>query len=139
MTFHPDKFSTFRLSRPRKPITKNYSLKGHVMTAEDSIPYLGVEMQSDMSRNKHIDQTIKKGNRMLDFLRRNLKFCDEETKTAAYLSLVRPALEYSCSVWSPFTQDYISKLEMVQRRAARYVGIRTFPPPWTFPPPAQIR
>ena len=61
---------------------------------------------------------------MLGFLRRNLKVSNEQTKTAAYLSLVRPVLEYCCSVWSPYTQDYINKLEMVQKRAARYVTNR---------------
>ena len=124
MAFHPDKCSTLRISRSRKPVTKNYSLKGHALTTEDSTRYLVVEMQSTMSWNKHINQTIKKGISMLGFLRRNLKVCNEETKTAAYLSLVRPALEYCCSVWNPYTQDYISKLKMVKRRAARYVTNR---------------
>jgi hypothetical protein len=34
---------------------------------------------------------------------------------------VRPKLEYSCSIWDPYTHDNINKLEMVQRWAARYV------------------
>ena len=99
-------------------------LKGHVLIAEDSTRYLGVELQSNMAWNKHIDQTIKKGNSMLGFLRRNLKVGNESTKTAAYSSLIRPILEYCCTVWSPHNRDYINKLEMVQRRAARYVTNR---------------
>ena len=58
---------------------------------------------------------------MLGFLRRNLKVSNELTKTAAYSSLLRPILEYCCTVWSPHTQEYTNKLEMVQRRAAIYV------------------
>ena len=65
MAFHPDKCSTIRISRSRKPFTRNYSLKGHVLTMEDSTRYLGVELQSNMAWIKHIDQTIKKGNSML--------------------------------------------------------------------------
>jgi hypothetical protein len=34
---------------------------------------------------------------------------------------VRPKLENSCSIWDPYSHDNINKLEMVQRRAARYV------------------
>jgi hypothetical protein len=34
---------------------------------------------------------------------------------------VRPKLEYSCSIWDPYTHDNINKLEMVQRRAASSV------------------
>ena len=32
MAFQPDKCSTIRISRSRKPFTRNYSLKGHVLT-----------------------------------------------------------------------------------------------------------
>ena len=41
-------------------------------------------------------------------------------KTAAYQTLVRPLLEYAPTVWDPHTQANIKKMEMVQRRAARY-------------------
>ena len=35
--------------------------------------------------------------------------------------LVRPILEYASPVWSPFTELNILKLEMVQRRAVRFI------------------
>ena len=38
-----------------------------------------------------------------------------------YTSLVRPILEYASPVWNPNTKQCIDKIEMVQRRAARYV------------------
>ena len=81
-------------------------------------------LQPNLSLNRHIDQIAKKGNSMLDFLRRNLKVNNEATKTAAYLSLVRPGLEYCCSLWSPHTQEATQKLEIVQPKAARYVTNR---------------
>ena len=124
MAFHPEKCSAIRVSRSRNPISSNYSLKGHTLEMEDSTRYLGVEMQSNMSWNKHMDQTVKKANSTLGFLRRNLRVSNEETKSAAYFSMVRPILEYSSTIWSPYTKDYIHKIEMVQRRAARYVTNR---------------
>jgi hypothetical protein len=69
----------------------------------------------------HIDKTVKKPNSTLGFLRRYLKVSNQDTKTAAYKTLVRPTIEYYSSVWSPHTKDAISKKEMVQRRAARYL------------------
>ena len=65
----------------------------------DSTKYLGVQLQHNLSWNRHINQIAKKG--MLGFLRRYLKVNNEATKTAAYLSLSRPGLEYCCTIWSP--------------------------------------
>ena len=91
---------------------------------EDSTRYLCVELQSNMSWNRHMDQTVKKANSTLGILRRNLRVSNEGTKLAAYFSMVRPILEYSSTTWSRYTKDYIHKIEMVQRRAARYVKNR---------------
>ena len=112
VAFHPDKCNTLRISESKNPHSKTYILRGHALTTEDPTRYLGVKIQSNMSWNKHS---------MLGFLRRNLKVSKEQTKTAAYLSLLRPVLEYCSSVWSPYNKDCINKLEMVQRRTARYV------------------
>ena len=124
MAFHPYKCSAIRVTRARKTCATNYSLKGHVLQNEDSTKYLGVELQSSLSWNRHIDQTVKKANSMLGFLRRNLRLSNEHTKTSAYRSMVRPLLEYCSTVWSPYTKEDIKKIEMVQRRAARYVTNR---------------
>ena len=42
-------------------------------------------------------------------------------KEIAYKTLVRPKVEYCASVWNPYTTTNIDELEMVQRRAARFV------------------
>ena len=39
-------------------------------------------------------------------------------------ALVRPTVEYASSVWDPHLQKDINKLEMIQRRSARYVTNR---------------
>ena len=101
-----------------------YSLKGHILDKEDYTKYLGVEVQSSLSWNRHIDQTVKKANSMLGFLRRNLRVNSEQTKATACCSMVRPLLDYCSTLWSPYTHEYVQKLEMVQRRAARYVTNR---------------
>ena len=109
---------------PGTPIPMDYSLKGHILDKEDYTKYLAVELQSSLSWNRHIDQTVKKANIMLGFLRRNLGVNSEQTKATAYCSMFRPLLEYCSTVWSPFTIEYVHKLEMVQRRAARHVTNR---------------
>ena len=58
---------------------------------------------------------------MIGFLRRNFYHCPIQTKSALYLTLVRPILEYAVTVWAPHHQSDIHQLEAVQRRAAIYV------------------
>ena len=53
---------------------------------------------------KHIFQ---KGNTSRGFLKRNLKYCSEDCKILAYISLVRPILENGVVFWDPY-QDIIA-------------------------------
>ena len=91
------------------------------LEAVTSAKYLGVTISDDLSWDKHIDNITKKANATLGFLRRNLKVTSEELKATAYKTLVRPQLEYCSAIWSPHTHTCISQIEMVQRRAARWI------------------
>ena len=122
--FHPQKCSVLSITRARSPITFSYQLKGHVLELQDSTQYLGVDVQSSLSWKTHIDRISKKSHSMLGFLRRNLRSCSEETKANVYFSMVRSNLEYCSAGWSPNHKDQIRKIEMVQRRAARYTTNR---------------
>ena len=83
--------------------------------------YLGIDISSDLSLDTLINRISKKANNILGFLRRNIKIHSESLKSSAYKVHVRPQLEYCSTVWCPFTDSNISKLEAVQRRAARWV------------------
>jgi len=58
---------------------------------------------------------------LFNFVRRNTYCFSPEAKNLAYLSLVRPNLEYAAAAWDPYTAKDIQQLERVQRRAARFV------------------
>ena len=59
--------------------------------------------------------------KVLNFIKRNLYNCPPNTKRIAYLTLVRPIMEYATSVWDPYYNTDIYKSEKVQRRAARWI------------------
>ena len=62
-----------------------------------------------------------KANSVRGLLQRNLTKCPPIVKSHCYNTFVRPILEYASTVWSPYHEQNIYKLEMVQRRAARFV------------------
>jgi hypothetical protein len=124
MSFNADKCSTMTITRKKKPISYSYSIHDQTLEHVDSATYLGVELSSNLSWTRHINKTTMKANRQLAFIKRNLPIRNAEVKATAYTGLVRPILEYCAPVWNPHHKKYIYQLEMVQRRAARFVFAR---------------
>ena len=52
-------------------------------------------------------------------IRRNFWYCPQDVKETAYITLVRPKLEYACEAWDPHFKKDITSLERVQMKAAR--------------------
>lgn len=123
MLFNPDKCEVIRITNKRNPLIQSYSIHGSDLQTVKHAKYLGVTISSDLSWNKHVDNTAKKATTILslNFLKRNLHSCPSTVKEKCYKALVRPIMEYASCAWDPHTQRNISKLEMVQRRAARFV------------------
>ena len=121
MKFHPSKCNVMSCCRLRNPKHFSYKLRGHILERSLCTKYLGVDIQHNLSWNQHISRTTNKAHSMLGFLRRNLKSAKLNTKANAYKALVRPHVEYCCTIWSPFQQNLINKVEAVQRKAARFV------------------
>ena len=121
MSFNLEKCHVIPVTR-NKTITKTqYILHGQPLQTVSQAKYLGLTITSDLRWNAHINSISSKANRSLGFLRRNLKVSSIQIKTLAYFTFVRPILENSCTVWDPYTATQINKLEMIQRRAVRYV------------------
>ena len=55
------------------------------------------------------------------FVKRNIRSAPQAAKETAYKTFVKPTLEYANTTWAPHTETDIRKLEMVQRRAVRFV------------------
>jgi hypothetical protein len=120
MEFNPSKCQVIHVSRRKHPIPSQYYLHNTLLESVTSAKYLGVDISNDLSWDTHINRSTKKANQTLGFLRRNIKVNSIPLKSMAYQTLVRPQLEYSSEVWSPYTQTQIDQIEAVQRRAARW-------------------
>lgn len=110
------------ICRSKCPIKSQYFLHGQALDTVDSAKYLGVTFSSDLSWNNHINNLTASANRTLGFIKRNITTKNQQvTRDLAYTSRVRPQAEYASSVWCPYTKSNIDSIEMVQRRAARWV------------------
>ena len=121
MQFNADKCEVLRITNKRNPTICNYRVQDQHLQTVKQAKYLGATISSDLSWNQHVDNTVKKATNTLNFLRRNIRDCPPRVKEQCYKSLVRPTMEYASCVRDPNTNTNINKLEMVQRRAARFV------------------
>ena len=121
MSFNITKCHMLTITRKRTPTTFDYTMHGSILSKVTSATYLGIEINSKLTWDTHIDTITAKANRSLGLLKRNLKKAPQAIKSLAYQSITRPSLEYGSVVWDPHQQYLISQVEAVQRRAARFV------------------
>ena len=116
MEFNPFKCQVIRATTSRTPFNTEYILHGQVLEVVTSARYLGVDISSNLSWNTHVDRVTANANRSLGFIKRNVK----AKSPKVYQTLVRPQLEYASAIMDPHTKRNDYKVEMVQRRAARW-------------------
>ena len=121
MNLNIDKCVILTCSRLLSLSTSVYTINGQSLTHVTQHPYLGVMSDSTMSFSPHISNITCNAMKTLNFVKRNLYKSNRDIKYMAYTSLVRPVLEYASSAWDLYLNKNILVIEMVLRRAARWV------------------
>ena len=105
----------------KSPSIHHYLLGNQIINKVQSAKYLGLTITNNMSWSTHISRIIGRANSALAFFRRNFGQCMQEVKAKCYQTYIRPILEYAAVIWSPYMQTYIQQVEMIQRKAARFI------------------
>ena len=80
--------------------------------------HLGVVLDSNLNFNTHIDQKIKKCNKIIGLIRRLSVNLPRNTLLTIYKSFVRPHLDYGDILYDkPSNNNFQNKMEKVQYRA----------------------
>lgn len=98
-----------------------YTVEGIPVAAANNTSYLGVSLDTRWDWSGHIANKVLKAHQMLSLINRNFYHSSPETKIALYHAIVKPHLYYAAACWDPFTDQNVTKLEAVQRRAARVI------------------
>ena len=121
MLFNVSKFEHLTILNKRFPLSSEYKIDNIVINKVTSAKYLGVTITQNLSWKEHIAKISNKANSTHGFLQRNLRQCPIDVKSLAYITYVRPIIEYASVVLSPHTQTLRSLLEMVQSKVACFV------------------
>ena len=127
LKFNVSKCNMLHLSRSQEKPCRFYTLGGQVIVGKQEAQYLGVTLSTNYGTRSspwkaHIHSIAGKAQKKLGFLRRSLRGCPYQLRELAYISLVRSSLEYAGVIWDTTVKDEADRLEMVQRRAARWAS-----------------
>ena len=76
----------------------------------DSEKDLGVTFENNLKFESHITNCVNKAQRVLSLIRRSFDYMERDMFLILYKSIVRPLLEYSTTVWSPYLKKDIRKI-----------------------------
>ena len=105
------------------PVVFQYnSTSGNAIPRVVTVKDLGVQVDSNLKFDAHVENIVNKAFKILGFvIRTSRSFKSLGSVLHLYKSLVLLQLEYACQVWSPAYNKYSDAIEVVQRRFTRFV------------------
>uniref|UniRef100_A0A1B6KRG9 Reverse transcriptase domain-containing protein n=1 Tax=Graphocephala atropunctata TaxID=36148 RepID=A0A1B6KRG9_9HEMI len=125
MAINPAKTRAITFHRKLNPICEDYLVDDLPLERCSSIKDLGVILEASLDPALHINSICSRASRSLGFVLR-MGRCGFENSTLVtlYKTLVRPIMEYASVVWSLHQVGQIGRVQSLQRRFIRILGLR---------------
>lgn len=102
--------------------TTNYHLNNKQISSNDKEKDLGLVVSANLNWQSHYQLISSKAYKVLGLLRRVFSnSISVSAKLSLYISLVRSQLLYCSLIWHPYLLKDIRALELVQRRATKFI------------------
>ena len=110
--------------------TQNYELMGTKLESSKVIKDLRIYVSHDMTWKTHIEERLKKANKVLYLLRRNVALqVRQEIKLGLYKSLILTVLLYGSACTNP-NREELQQLERFQKKVVKWIlGQKVMPYP----------
>ena len=117
-------------SKKRLPRSQGLSLflLGKLLELSNTVKYLDLTFDASMDWHEHFNNISNKVTRRLNLLGRIRKYLDRDIGKLLYTYLVQPLMEYCEIVWSNADSTSLQRLLRLQKRGARIILQRGFPP-----------
>ena len=82
---------------------------------------LGVELDKYLKWNNHVEYLIRKLNSRICLLKRAKEHLTIHCRKLLYNAIIKPILEYCCTVWGNCSKENLTRLLKIQKRCARLI------------------
>ena len=120
MAINPDKSLLLRVGDNKRD-ERNYLICNKSISPSVSIRDLGITYNSKLNFHDYIDEIVGKAFQRTNLLFRSFISGNISILTRAFITYVRPLVEYCSFIWSPHQISYIDKIERIQRYFTRRV------------------
>ena len=101
---------------------------GCVLPVVESMRDLGVTISRDLSPSVHVNDVVSRAHKRAAAVLRGFVSRDIQLLMRAFITYVRPIVEYNSVIWSPYSVRDITAIESVQRRfTKRLPGLSNMP------------
>jgi hypothetical protein len=104
--------------------TTTYSIISHEIDTKKSIDDLGIILTSDLKFSTHCDAIASKAFSRANLILKAFSSNNQNILVTAFITYVRPILEYNSCTWNPYLLKDIEKIEAVQRFITRKICMR---------------
>jgi hypothetical protein len=117
LSINISKCAILRVDNSRHPNTMahRYSINGQYLNTPKTVSDLGVTVDPKLSFIDHINDISSRATQRVGILFRGFFSRNLKLMRFAFVSYIRPLLEYNSSVWNPTQKYLINLLEKVQR------------------------
>ena len=92
----------------------------------NSVKYLGLYLDENLSWSVHINQLSKKLSRYNGILSKVRYFLPERTIISLYYAIFYSHLPHGCPVWSLATENMLNTITVLQKKCARIMNFAPF-------------
>ena len=121
--FEPSKCQAMVVSRKRNPFDLKVYFDNTEVTVTNELKILGVTFDSKLTYKKHLGNVSGRAGQKLGALRRVSSKLSMQGCAIVYKSQVRSVMEVSSLAWLGAAPTHLNKLDAVQSRAIKIIGI----------------
>jgi hypothetical protein len=98
---------------------RDFSIDDEIIPLCSDVIDLGITLDQNLSFSLHINSVVKSAHARANLILRCFASRDVDCLSRAFVTYVRPLLEYCSPIWSPSSITAINQIEAVQRRFSK--------------------